>query len=45
MNLKSKVRLFAYNTALYLTISTSSQLEILQKDLDNIERWSHKWDM
>ena len=30
---------------LYLTISTSSQLEILQKDLDNLERWSHKWDM
>jgi len=44
MNLKSKVRLFAYNTALYLTISTSSQSEILQKDLDNIERRSHKWD-
>ena len=29
----------------YLTISTSSQSEILQKDLDNLERWSHKWDM
>ena len=38
-------RLFADNTALYLTISTSSQSEILQKDLDNLERWSHKWDM
>ena len=37
--------LFADNTALYLTISTSSQSEILQKDLDNLERWSHKWDM
>ena len=45
MNVKSKVRLFADDTALYLTISTSSQSEILQKDLDNLERWSHKWDM
>ena len=45
MNIKSKVRLFADDAALYLTISTSSQSEILQKDLDNLKRWSHKWDM
>ena len=45
MNVKSRVRLFADDTALYLTISTSSQSEILQNDLDNVERWSHKWDM
>ena len=45
MNVKSKVRLFADDTALYLTISTSSQSEILQKDLDNLELRSHKWDM
>ena len=45
VNVKSKVRLFADDTALYLTISTSSQSEILQKDLDNLGRWSHKWDM
>jgi len=45
MNVKSKVRLFADDTALYLTNSTSSQSEILQKDLDNLERWSHKWGM
>ena len=45
MNFKSKVRLFADDTALNLTISTSSQSEILQKDLDNLGRWSHKWDM
>jgi len=45
MNVKSKVRLFADDTALYLTISTSSQSEILHKDLDNLERWSNKWDM
>ena len=45
MNVKSKVKLFADDTALYLTISTSSQSEILQKDLDNLERWSHKLDM
>ena len=45
MNVKSKVRLFADDTALYLTISTSSQSEILQKDLDNLKSCSHKWDM
>ena len=45
MHVKSKVRLFADDTALYLTISTSSQSEIPQKDLDNLERWSHKLDM
>ena len=46
MNVKSKeVRLFADDTALYLTISTSSQSEILQKDLDNLERWGHKLEM
>ena len=45
MNVTSKVRLFADDTALYITTSTSSQSEILQKDIDNLERWSHKWDM
>ena len=45
MNVESKVRLLADDTALYVTISTSSQSEILQKDLDNLERWGHKWDM
>ena len=45
MNVKSKVRLFADDTALYLTISTSSQSEIHKKDLENLERWGHKWDM
>ena len=45
MNVKSKVTLFADDAALYLTISTSSQSEILPKNLDNLERWSHKWDM
>jgi len=45
MDLHPNLRLFADDTALYLTISTSSQSEILQKDLDNLKRWSHKWDM
>jgi len=46
MNAKSKVRLFEDDAALDLTISTSFQSEILQKDLhDNLERWSHTWDM
>ena len=45
MNVKSKVRLFEDDTSLYLTISTSSQSGILQKDIDNLERCSHKCDM
>jgi len=45
MNVESKVRLLADDTALYVTISTSSQSEILQKYLDNLERWSHKREM
>ena len=45
MNAKSKVRLLANDTALYLTFSTSSQSMVFQNDLDNLERWSHKWDM
>ena len=45
MNVKSKVTLFADDAALYLTISTSSQSEILKTDLDNLARWGHKWDM
>ena len=46
MNAKSKVTLFEDDTALYLTISTSSQSELPQKDLhDNLERGSHTWDM
>ena len=45
MNVKSKVRLLANDTALYLTFSTSSQSMVFQNDLDNLERWSHKWDM
>ena len=45
MNVNSKLRLFADDAALYLTISTSSQSEILKKDLDNLERWGYKCDM
>ena len=45
INANSKVRLFADDATLYLTISTSAQSEILQKDLDNLGHWSHKGDM
>ena len=45
MNVNSNVRLYADDAALYLTISTSSQSEILQKDLDNLECWCHKRHM
>jgi hypothetical protein len=42
---KSKERLFSDDTAIYLTISSTSQSEILQKDLNILEHWSHEWDV
>jgi hypothetical protein len=44
-SLTSKVRLFADETAIYLTISSTSQSEILQNDLNTHEHWSREWDM
>jgi hypothetical protein len=40
--IKSKVRLFADDTVIYLTISLTYQSEILQKDLNTLEHWSHE---
>ena len=42
---KSKVRLFADDTALYLTFSKSLTPSILQQDLQHLESWEKAWDM
>ena len=41
----SKVRLFADDTALYLTIEGENDSAILQHDLDKLSMWEREWDM
>ena len=41
----SQVRLFADNTALYLTIKGEEDSSALEKDLDTLSVWESKWDM
>ena len=41
----SQVRLFADDTALYLTIKGEEDSSALQKDLDSLSVWEKKWDM
>ncbi len=44
-NIKSKVRLFADDTAIYLSLTSLSQSENLQNDLKTLEKWELEWDM
>ena len=44
-NIKSKVRLFADDTAVYLTVSSVHDSQILQSDLDTFQHWERTWDM
>ena len=41
----SKVRLFADDTAVYLTVESPSDRQVLQKDLDTLSGWESRWDM
>ncbi|MEW8546320.1 MAG: reverse transcriptase family protein, partial [Candidatus Thiodiazotropha sp.] len=41
----SQVRLFADDTALYLTIESEQDSSTLQNDLDRLSAWETKWDM
>ena len=41
----SKVRLFADDTAIYLSLSNSSHSSLLQHDLHQLEIWETTWDM
>ena len=40
-----QVRLFADDTAIYLTIDNKNASEILQRDLDKLQAWESKQDM
>ena len=42
---KSHVRLFADDTAMYLAITSLPDSEILQQDLTNLEHWEKLWDI
>ena len=42
---RSKVRLFADDTAIYLAVSSLQDAEILQQDLDRLHDWELQWDM
>ncbi len=41
----SKVRLFADDTIMYLTIMNNSDTPTLQRDLDKLAKWETKWQM
>ena len=42
---KSKVRLFADDTAIYLAVSSLEDAQTLQPDLDHLHEWELEWDM
>ena len=42
---KSRVRLFADNTAIYLAISSEGESITLQNDLFILEKWEQQWDV
>ena len=42
---RSRVRLFADATAMYLALDKQADLEILQKDLEILENWEKLWDI
>jgi hypothetical protein len=44
-SIKSKARLFADDTIVYLTVKSSSDSETLQNDLTALERWERDWSM
>ncbi|MES9994057.1 MAG: reverse transcriptase family protein, partial [Candidatus Thiodiazotropha sp.] len=44
-NIHSQVRLFADDTAVYLTVENQKDSNILQDDLDTLQKWERTWDM
>ena len=44
-NVQSQVRLFADDTAVYLTVQDPNDSKRLQSDLNVLQEWEKKWDM
>ena len=44
-NIQSKARLFADDTALYMSLTSVKQSKTLQNDLKTLEKWELDWDM
>ena len=44
-NSQSQVRLFADDTAAYMTVSGLQDSQVLQSDLDSLQCWERTWDM
>ena len=44
-NIQSQVRLFADDTAVYLTVAHPNDRSTLQNDLDTLQQWERTWDM
>ena len=42
---RSKLPLFADDTAIYLAVSNLQDAKILQQDLDYLHEWELQWDM
>ena len=45
INSGTKVRLFADDCIIYRTIKAEKDSEILQKDLDELQKWESNWSM
>ena len=44
-NIQFQVRLFADDTAVYLTVNNPNDSKTLQNDLDTLQTWERTWDM
>ena len=44
-NIQSLVRLFADDTAVYLTVTNMQDSQVLQSDLESLQHWERTWDM
>ena len=42
-NIQSQVRLFAYDTTVYLTVNSPENAKTLQADLDTLQEWEQTW--
>ena len=43
-NIQSQVRLFADDTAVYLTVTNMQDSQVLQSDLESLQHWERTWD-